>query len=181
MSQGSVPADHRDRSLEERLALALPPALVRILLWGVIRLAPGSPLRRRILKRAFARGLEGPSRGHYELSLLFYEPDVETRIYADITRVLGYSEVYRGHQGYIDAWRDIQGDVEDFQLVPEQIVDRGDRVAVRMQMVGRGRRSGIETSETQGGVYFFSTRGLIARQEIHRSWDDALAALTGED
>lgn len=177
MSDGEASDSHAGRTVEERIALAMPSSVVRIVLRAMIRLPPGSLLRRRMLKRAFARGLEAPSRGDYEFSLLFYEPDVETYIDSDFAGTLGYSETYHGHGGFVDAWRDIQEDVEDLHLVPEQIIDLGNRIAVRVNMVGRGRHSGIETAESQGWVYLFSRRGLIARQKLYRDWDEALAAL----
>jgi hypothetical protein len=44
------------RSFDERLMLAMPTALLRVLQRGFARLPPGSPLRRRGAKRLNALG-----------------------------------------------------------------------------------------------------------------------------
>jgi hypothetical protein len=54
-------------------------------------------------------------------------------------------ERYSSHQGLIDVWRDGGEDMDGFRFEPEQIIDLGDRVAVRATIVGRGRASGVPT------------------------------------
>jgi hypothetical protein len=77
--------------------LRLPTPLLRLLMWGLARLSPGSHLRRRGLKRAIARGFEAASREDYAAGLLFYEPDVELRAAGEFARALGLPERYDGH------------------------------------------------------------------------------------
>src|SRR6478752_7128808 len=111
------------RSIEERLALAAPRSLIGLVPTGVTRLPPGSAVRRRVLKRAFARGLEGPGRNDLEASLLVYEPDVEVRVFGEVPRALGLPANYHGHQGVLDAWSDYKEDMGEFQYDIEEIVD----------------------------------------------------------
>jgi hypothetical protein len=67
--------------------------------------------------------------------------------------------------------------MDDLRVEPDQIIDLGDRIALRVTLVGRGRRSGVETTNSQGFIYCMSPRGMIARQEFYWAWDEALAAL----
>jgi ketosteroid isomerase-like protein len=164
------------RSIEERIALALPPAVVHAALARLMRLPPGSALRRRVLKRAVARGFAGPSRGDYELLLLFYEPDVEIDVIGEWARALGLAERYRGHEGMLAIWSDYQQDA-DLRVEPEELIDLGDRIALRVSLNVRGRASGAPTAQPIGFIYYLSQRGLIARQTFYSDWEDVLAAL----
>jgi hypothetical protein len=166
------------RTIEERVALAMPSSLLRAMASGLARRPPGSTLRRRLLKRLFVLGLEAGSRGNDDLALLFYEPDVEFRLISEVPGTLGLAESYHNHQGYIDAWRDYREESDDLRFDIEQMVDLGDRIAIRGSLVGRGRRSGIEIADRQGHVFYVSPRGLVARVDLYRDWDQALAALS---
>ena len=170
-----------DRSVEERVALAMPSSLVRAAMRLYTRLPPGSVLRRRIFKRAFARGLEGSARGDHAFALLFYERDVDLRVRGEITSALGLAESYRGHEGYVQAWHDYTRDMADLRVVPEQVIDLGPRVALRAKLVGVGPASGVEIAQPLGYVCYLSPRGLIARQEGYWAWEDALKAVRPEE
>jgi ketosteroid isomerase-like protein len=178
MSQANVEAG---RSVEERVILRLPTPVVRLLIRGMARLPPGSHLRLRLLKHSIARGMEAGSREDWALPLRFYEPDVEFRNPGEAARALGLPERYDGHQGFRDVWRDWKQDMDDFRVEPEEIIDHGDRVVLRARIVGRGRASGALTSQTVGTIYDLSPRGLIARQDIYWTWEEALAALSDHD
>jgi hypothetical protein len=67
--------------------------------------------------------------------------------------------------------------MDDLRVVPEEIIDHGDRVALRAKLVGVGPASGVEIAQTLGYVCYLSRRGLISRQEGYWAWDDALASL----
>jgi hypothetical protein len=67
--------------------------------------------------------------------------------------------------------------MDGFHVEPEQIIDRGERLAVRVTLVGTGRMSRATVRNTEGFVIYLSRRGLIERQEIYWSWDDAVLAV----
>jgi hypothetical protein len=165
-------------SIEERLALAAPTWLMRLILAGVARLPPASQVRRRLLKRGFARATEDPPGDEFRAAaLLVYEPDVEVRVIGDVAGALGLAETSRGHRGRVEAWEDYTRHMENFHYEIEQMIDLGQRIALRVRMFASGRRSGVETGQTQGCIYYLSTRGMIAREEIYWAWEDALATL----
>lgn len=155
----------------------MPTSFVRLVQARVASLSPGSHLRRRVLKRAFARGFEGTRRDDYEFALLSYEPNVEHRMAGEVARGLGLAERYHGHQGFLDLWRDYKKDMDDLHIETEQIIDLGDRLVIRATLVGRGRSSGVATKRTLGLTYYFSPRGMIARSDIYWTWESALAAV----
>jgi ketosteroid isomerase-like protein len=169
------------RSFEERVMLAMPTALLRALQRGFARLPLGSQLRRREVKRLNALAWAAASREDYEVPLLFCEPDVEIRMAAEIARSLGLAESYHGHQGFLDCWRDYRQDMAEMRVEPEQIIDLGDRVAVRATMVAVGRSGGVAIRQTSGFIFYYSPCGLIARQEVYWTWEDTLAALERRD
>jgi ketosteroid isomerase-like protein len=156
--------------------LAMPTALLRVLQRGFARLPPGSQLRRRGLKRLMTLGWAASSREDYEVPLLFYEPDVEIRNPREFAR-LGAAETYHGHQGFLDLWRDYREDMAEVHFEPEQVIDLGDRFAVRPTGAVVGQSSGVAIRETRGNIFYFSPRGLIARQEAYTTWEETLAAL----
>jgi ketosteroid isomerase-like protein len=169
-----------DRSFEERVMLAMPTALLRLLQRGFARLPPGSQLRRREVKRLNALAWAALSREDYAVPLLFCEPDVEISA-GEASRTLGWAETYHGHQGVLDFFRDLRQDMADLRVEPEQIIDLGDRVAVRGAAVVVGRGGGVAIRQTRGYIFYNSPRGLIARFEQYLTWEDTLAGLERRD
>jgi hypothetical protein len=91
------------RSVEERVALAMPGWLLRAATRVLLQLPPGSLVRRRMLKRVFIRGLAGSAREDHAFALLFYEPDVDLRVRGEVAGALGLAESYSGWAGYVQA------------------------------------------------------------------------------
>jgi ketosteroid isomerase-like protein len=171
--------DQVGRSLEERVALRLPPPVFRAALTRAARLPTGSRLRQRLLKRAATRGFAASNRGDYEVALLLYEPDVTIEPVGEVAHALGLADTYHGHQGFVAVWRDYQQDTEGLRIDIEQLVDRSDRIALRVTLIARGRVSGAPWTRPMAFIYYLSQGGKIARQEFYLEWADALAALDG--
>jgi ketosteroid isomerase-like protein len=164
-------------SIEERVALAMSTFLVRVINAGLARLPPGSDLRRRFLKRTIRRGYEALTRGDYESALLASEPDVELRVWGEARRTLGLAESYHGHQGLRDLLGDMKRDMINLRWEVEQIIDLGDRIAVRYTLVGVGALSGVATRNKLGNIFWISPRGTVTLQDVYWTWDETLAAL----
>jgi hypothetical protein len=157
--------------------VAMPTALRRVLQRGFARLPPGSKRRRRGLKRTATLVWAAVYREDYKVPLLFYEPDVEIQAISEFARSLGLAESYHGHQGFVDFWRDYKQDMAEVRVEQEQMIDLGDRVALRYTVVAVGRSGGVAVKQTQGSIVYYSSRGLIARQELYLTWEETLAAL----
>ena len=74
----------------------------------------------------------------------------------------------------IRFWEGIDETMEELKLVPQEFVDAGDRIAVRLRHFGRGRGSGAEIdTELYHQVTHFRD-GEIVRFDYVTTWDEAL-------
>ena len=82
-----------------------------------------------------------------------------------------------GPDEIIGFWNRIEETFDDLQLVPQEYVDGGERVATRLRHTGRGKGSGAEIdTELYHQVATFH-QGTIVRMEYFASWPEALAAI----
>jgi hypothetical protein len=165
------------RSVEERVLLWLPPSIVRLLSRGFGSLTPGSHLRRRVMKRFIRRVYEGLNREDDVFALVIYEPDIAICSSQEFARLLGLPERYDGHEGYLAWWRDVRQGMYQVHARPEQIIDLGERVAIRLAFLTQGRASGAIISKTVGIVAHMNSRGRVPRLEWYWTWEEALEAL----
>jgi len=74
-------------------------------------------------------------------------------------------------------WEQIDEHMEELQLVPQEYVDAGERVATRLRHRGRGRESGIELDQELYHQVITFREGRMVRIEYFAEWDEALAAV----
>jgi ketosteroid isomerase-like protein len=118
------------------------------------------------------RGLEAWSSGDLEAALAFVPPELEFRTSGLFP---GVAPVYQGHDGFKRFWNDFRGLWEEIELVPERLLDNGERVVVFGRFNARGRE-GI-TVKREVGVIFTIRDGLAARIETYPSGEQALEAV----
>jgi ketosteroid isomerase-like protein len=167
------------RHLDERLALRAP-RLYRRLMRLVMSLPPGSPVRRRLLKRAISRGFEAVARQDFAIFPIAYDPDVEINIIGEEMQALGLAGRYHGHEeliGWLGAWT---REWVDARNTPELMLDLGDRLVVRVKYTARGAASGAEVTQSAGHVYY-SAGGVFVRQDQYWSWSECVEALALDD
>lgn len=68
---------------------------------------------------------------------------------------------YRGHAGLARMWEAIYEEFESFEVRPEKPIDLGDRLLTKMEFVGVGRRSGVETRRMLGQVATFRDEKIL--------------------
>ena len=87
------------------------------------------------------------------------------------------------HQGFdcckgpaeiIRFWAGIDETFDELQIVPQETVDAGDRVAVRLRHRGRGRGSGAELDIVLYHQVTTFRDGLIVRFDYVETWEEAL-------
>jgi hypothetical protein len=166
--------EHARRPPLER-GLALAPWLMGIGAAVIARLPATSRLRRRALIEALSRGFAAINRDDPWVIPVGYERDCTIYPAAGF-RTLGLADCYRGHAGWREIIDAVREPFPDLRWVPEHLIDLGDRWVVRLGMSGSGRTSGVPTHQTWGSVYHVSSRGLIARQDVHWTWEETLAA-----
>jgi hypothetical protein len=153
------------RGVDERLLLAAP-WLLRPLFSLVVRARSGSRVRRAVLSRALRVGVAANNRGDYRTMSVFMSPEVELHLYPDEPelRPVDLEPVYHGREGYAKAAEDWKAGFGEHRWELREVVDPGgNQFGSRVEMVGRGGASGLETSLTQFHVWQVE-RGLLRRQ-----------------
>jgi hypothetical protein len=158
------------RRFQERVALRFP-VLIRLGGVATLRLPMRSRLRRALVIYAARLVVQAQSRGDFELTARLYAPDGELRNIPTggaAVSILGLDEVYRGPAGVRRFFQQWAEPWEHWHWAPEgELIDLGDsRLLFLLQLVGRGRGSGIEVRE-QVGLLAELERGLAVRQ---RNW-----------
>ena len=155
------------------------PTLARSVAGVVLRLRPGSALRKRLVRFEAERAFAAMARSDVEMVLLSYESDAE--VWMRSMSGVGMSECYRGRDGIRRLYADLDEAFEDWRWTFRTVVDGGDRLAVRADFAGYGRASGVKTTVGDGGTAVkLSDRGLIVWQEWFAEqdgWKKALNAL----
>jgi hypothetical protein len=81
-----------------------------------------------------------------------------------------------GPQEIIRFWEGLDETFDEVRLLPQEYVDAGDRVAVRLRHFARGKGSGVELdNELYHQVSTFRA-GKMIRIEYVTSWAEALRA-----
>lgn len=80
----------------------------------------------------------------------------------------------KGPEEIIRFWKGIDETFDELQIVPQETVDAGDRVAVRLRHRGRGRGSGAELDIVLYHQVTTFRDGLIVRFDYVETWEEAL-------
>ena len=156
------------RPLLDRIALRIPPFLVDQAATRFAKLPPGSPLRRRVLKRFMRRSFDAHARKDVEIAQLIYEPDVELSLSG--AEGLGLAERYSGHEGWHDLIGDLYESFAEPRYTVKRVLDGGDRLVFEFEFAAMGNTSAAPVTLSVGTVMFFSPRGKVERQ--HLFWQD---------
>jgi ketosteroid isomerase-like protein len=81
----------------------------------------------------------------------------------------------RGHDAVRASLARWKAEWDDYKMVPEEFVDRGDRVVVTVRLGGRGRGSGVEIDALFYDVYTLRD-GKIVRMDQFTERSQALEA-----
>jgi ketosteroid isomerase-like protein len=91
------------------------------------------------------------------------------------------SDSCMGPARIIRFWEGLDETFDELRLDPQEAVDAGDRVAVRLRFFGRGKGSGLELdTEMYHQVTTFDD-GLMVRIEYVTSWAEALEVAGVDD
>jgi ketosteroid isomerase-like protein len=82
----------------------------------------------------------------------------------------------QGHDAVRASLARWKGEWDDYKLMPEEFMDRGDRVVVTVRLGGRGRGSGIEIDARFYDVYTLRD-GKIVRMDQFAERSEALEAV----
>jgi ketosteroid isomerase-like protein len=118
------------------------------------------------------------AKGEHEAVFVLYDPEIEWDATNHAALVDDLSGIYRGHEGvrtywrqWLQAWRDIEFEVEDVR-------DAGDEVVALIRNQRQwGRRSGIVTEMPPYGLVFTIRGGKVVRWCAYPDHRSALEAV----
>jgi ketosteroid isomerase-like protein len=120
--------------------------------------------------------IEAYNRRDFDAALCDCDPDVEWVLPAHQAADSGV-----GHYQIRRFWEGLDETFDELKLVPQEYVDGGDRVAVRLRYYIIGKGSGVEMgSERYHQVTTFRD-GVLVRIEYLDSWPAALEAAGIDD
>jgi ketosteroid isomerase-like protein len=113
--------------------------------------------------------IEAYNRRDFDTATRWFDPKVEWVL----PERQGYDSCIGADQ-IILFWKGLDETFDELQLLPQEYVDAGDRVAVRLRHFGRGKGSGAEIdTELYHQVTTFED-GVIVRFDYVQTWDEAL-------
>ena len=164
------------RTLDEAIAVRFP-RLLTLAARFVVRLPPDSRVRRYLFARRTIQGYQAVNRGDLDVLLAIYHDDVVVCFdsLADTLPpdLLG---AHNGHEGFRRLWEAWRAPWQELEVRPQRLTDLGDRFLVEVQMVGRGRLSGLNVEMRYFEVYTLRD-GKISRHENFVDRERALEAV----
>jgi ketosteroid isomerase-like protein len=111
------------------------------------------------------------NRRDFDAAVEFFDPEIEW-----VLPALQRSDSCRGPDEVKRFWEGLDETFEELRLDPQESVDAGDRVAVRLRYYGRGKESGVEIETEMYHQVTTFRDGTMVRIEYFTSWAEALEA-----
>jgi ketosteroid isomerase-like protein len=121
------------------------------------------------------RGYQAFASGNREAVLSLLQPDVVVEVHTDRPDI--GRAVYRGHDGFLANFAEIEDVFEDLVIEAGDVTEHGNRLMVATRVSGRGKGSGVAIEARIFHVWTLRD-GLAARLEIFSDEDQARAAMT---
>jgi ketosteroid isomerase-like protein len=122
---------------------------------------------------------EAWERGDMEAIFAFYDPEI---IWDQTRYGLGLvSGVYHGHEGVRRFFREWLAPFESYYARPEEFIDAGEAVVVRLRQGGRGKQSGAEVEMPPYWQVYRLRDGRAVRIEVYNDQGEALKAVGLEE
>jgi ketosteroid isomerase-like protein len=169
--EGSAP---RSRTLMERLFVRAP-RIFAALSALVLRLKPGSRLKRALMRQTIGLGFAAFNRRDFDPVFIQFAADIEYEAPAGAS-ALGFSGKIQGRDALRSAYEETFEHWESWEITPAWMLDLGEVLAILGTTRVRGRESGVELAEEWASVYVMRG-GLVARQRDFIGWTEALAAV----
>jgi ketosteroid isomerase-like protein len=115
--------------------------------------------------------LEAYNRRDFDAAIECFDRQIEW-----VLPPLQFADSCQGPEEVIRFWEGLDEIFEDLRLDPQETVDAGDRVAVRLRFYGRGKGSGVEIETEMYHQVTTFRDGIMVRIEYLTTWADALDA-----
>ena len=117
------------------------------------------------------RVFEAFNRDGPEAALAGLAPDVE---YHDLPDQPD-AGLHHGHSGFLAAMEQFFGELEDYSVNLDGIIDHGEQIVVGVRVIGRGRSSGASFEQRATGIWTLRN-GFVVRVVWFRTREEALEA-----
>ena len=119
---------------------------------------------------ALQRGYEALNRGDLSVVAELLHPEIEWHEPGDSPEA-GTHQGRDSFERFLRGWMD---SFDGFRVVPEEVVERGDKVIAVVRQSGRGRTSGVEVNARLAHVWTVSEGRAVRWESVPRP-DEALA------
>jgi ketosteroid isomerase-like protein len=113
--------------------------------------------------------IDAYNRRDFDAAVQFFDPEIEWVLPA----MQGFDSC-RGPDEIRRFWEGLDDTFDELRLDPQEAVDAGDQVAVRLRYYGRGKGSGAEIETEMYHQVATFRDGRIVRMEYVTSWAEAL-------
>jgi ketosteroid isomerase-like protein len=117
------------------------------------------------------RAIDAFNRDGTEAALAWIAPDVAWHDLPDQPD----AEIHHGHPGFLAAFKQFFGDLDDYTVNVDELIDHGEQTVVCARVIGRGRGSKARFEQRVFGVWTVRNR-LVARAVWFRAREDAFEA-----
>jgi ketosteroid isomerase-like protein len=118
---------------------------------------------------------EAWEQGDMDAIFAFYDPEIVwDQTHAQAGEL---SAVYHGHDGVRQFLREWIAPFESYYARPEEFIDAGEAVVVRLRQGGRGKQSGAEVEMPPYWQVYRLRDGRAVRIEVYTSQNEALKAV----
>jgi ketosteroid isomerase-like protein len=111
------------------------------------------------------------NRRDFDAAMEFFDPEIDW-----VLPALQRSDSCKGREEIRRFWEGLDETFEELTLDPQESLDAGDQVAVRLRFHGRGKGSGAELDTEMYHQVTTFRDGMIVRVEYFTTWAEALEA-----
>ena len=155
------------RTPDQRLATRFPP-VAHAVAASVLRLPPGSRVRRALVVRTARTGFEAWVRGDYDV--LRAAADLKVEVHLEVSSgtggfevPVGFDEIYHGPNGYCESMELWSQSFRNWRAEVDEVIEEApDRILIIARHSGEGIASGVEL-EQWGAVRYKVRHGRIVR------------------
>ena len=115
------------------------------------------------------------NRRDFDAAVESFDPEVDW-----VLPALQRSDSCKGPDEIIRFWEGLDELFDDLRLDPQETVDAGERVAVRLRYYGRGKESGAELETEMYHQVTTFRDGTMVRIEYFTDWAQALEAAAAD-
>ena len=103
------------------------------------------------------RVVEAFNRDNPEAALAWLAPDLEWHDLPDLPD----AEVHYGHTGFLRAFKQFFGELEDYSIKVDEIIDHDEQIVLCPRIIGRGRGSRARFEQRVFGVLTVRNRTVV--------------------